>query len=139
MEITNEEMRFVTKRRRFVKAWPLVGTILISLAIGLGVWLFLSKPLLANPFTVLSKLKSGSIPHSTLVLMAGILPIVVLMCIALVITIVLFVFASFNNERKYLAMVQRIIDQKNIPHQSESVQVSVAQQGDSRNSDKQHS
>lgn len=127
MELSNEEMRFVTNRRRFVQGWPVVGAILLGLVISLGVWLFLTKPLLANPFIVLSRLKSDSIPASTLTLMAGLLPIAVLMCMALVITIVLFAFASFTNEKKYLAMVQQILDQTSIPHRSESEQVSVAQ------------
>ena len=105
MELTNEERKFLATRTGFVKAWKYIGTILLVSVIGLGTWLFLSKPLLANPFMVLSRLKSDSIPSSAMTLMTGLLPVVVLMCVLLAITIVLFAFAAFSNERKYLACI----------------------------------
>ena len=110
MELTDKERRFVAKRTKFVQAWPLVGGVLLCLVLGLGVWLFLSKPLLANPFVVLSKLNSGSIPASTLTLMAVLLPVSVLMCLILAIAVVLFCFAAFANEKKYIQMIHRMIE-----------------------------
>jgi hypothetical protein len=110
MEMTSDEMRFLTRRRRLVRAWPLVGAFLLCLVTGLGVWLFLTRPLLANPFAVLSMLRTDSIPASTLALMASLLPVAVLTCIVLVLAIVFFAFASFVNEKKYLTMIQRIAD-----------------------------
>lgn len=108
MEITAKEKRFLAKRTKLVQTWPLVGGILLCLVLGLGVWLFLSTPLLANPFTVLSKLRSNSIPVSTLTLMAGLLPVAILMCLVLAIAMVAFSFAAFSNEKKYIAMVERM-------------------------------
>ncbi len=110
MLLSNREQQFVEKRKRFVKAWPYVGTILLVMAIGLGMWLFWSKPLLANPFLALSRLNSSSVPASTMALMAGLLPVVVLMCVVLAITIVLFAFSAFSNEKKYLAIIKTITE-----------------------------
>jgi ABC-type transport system involved in multi-copper enzyme maturation permease subunit len=107
MQLNGEDQRFLAKRARLVKTWRYAGAILIAMLIGLGIWLFFSKPLLANPFVVLTRLKSDSIPESTMALMAGILPVVVLMCIFLAITIVLFAFLAFSNEKKYLTLIQR--------------------------------
>lgn len=107
MEITDEDRRFLAGRARRVRTWPYVGGALLCLAFGLGLWLFVSKPLLANPFVVLSRLESDSIPDSTLTLMAALLPVTVLMCVLLVIAILLFAFSAFALERRYLAMVQR--------------------------------
>ena len=90
-----------------VKTWRYVGAMLLAMAIGLGMWLFLSEPLLANPFVALSQLSTGSVPVSTMVLMAGFLPVAVLMCMVLTIAIVLFVFAAFSNEKKYLAIIAK--------------------------------
>ena len=107
MQLSDEEHRFLSKRSRLLQAWRYVGTILLVILIGLGIWLLLSKPLLANPFIVMARLKSDSIPDSTMALMAGILPVVVLMCIVLAVTVVLFVFAAFYNEKKYLKIIRR--------------------------------
>ena len=106
----------------------LVGGVLLCLVLGLGVWLFLFKPLLANPFAVLSKLNSDSIPASTLTLMAGLLPVSVLMCLVLAIAIVLFGFAAFANEKKYIAMIQRMIEPAGTPKRGEPEETGAAQQ-----------
>lgn len=107
MRLSEEDLRFLAKRARLVQAWRYVGAILLAMIVGLGMWLFLSKPLLANPFTVMERLQSNAIAESTIALMAGMLPIVVLMCIALAVAVVLFAFAAFSNEKKYLAIIQR--------------------------------
>jgi hypothetical protein len=107
MKLSNEERRFLVKRARLVQSWRYVGAILMAMLIGLGLWLFFSKPLLANPFVVLSRIKSGSLPESMLPLMASMLPIVVLLCLVIAIVAVLFVYAAFSNEKKYLMLIQR--------------------------------
>jgi len=128
MQLSNEEQQFLAKRTSFVKTWRYVGALLLVMVIGLGMWLFWSKPLLANPFVVLSRLNSGSVPASTMVLMAGLLPVVVLMCIVLAITIVLFAFAAFSNEKKYLAIIKTKTEVAPAMELGESQQTSSAQQ-----------
>lgn len=73
--------------------------------LGLTVWLVLTKPLLANPFAVLSQLKDNALPQSTLTLMAAILPVAVLICLLLAFAVILFAFAVFANEKKYLDII----------------------------------
>ena len=97
MKLTSEERGFIDRRARFIRAYPLVGSILLCLVIALAIWLFLSTPLLVNPFLVFSELNNNSIAHSNLTLMAAILPVVFLMCIVLTIAILLFGFMAFNN------------------------------------------
>ncbi len=106
MRLTDEEQRFVAKRARLARTWPYVGAILLVMVVGLGGWLLWSKPLLANPFEVLSRLSSGTVPAPTMELMAGLLPVVVQLCLVLAGTTVLFVFAAFSNEKKYLRMIR---------------------------------
>ncbi len=107
MELSNEERHFVAKRAKLVQTWPYAGAILLTILVGLGVWLYLSRPLLANPFFVLSQLNRGAIPESTIALLAGMLPVVVLVCMGLAVTVVLLAFAAFSNEKKYLTIIQR--------------------------------
>lgn len=106
MQLSEKDQRFLAKRIRLVRAWRYVGTILLFMLPGLGLWLFLSKPLLSNPFVVMTLLKNNAISESTMVLMAAMLPVAVLMCIALAVAVVLFAFAAFSNEKKYLQIIQ---------------------------------
>jgi ATP/ADP translocase len=55
------------------------------------------------------------IPESTLILMAGLLPVVVLTSLILTGAIVLFGFAAFANERKYIALIQRMTGHPGTP------------------------
>ncbi len=107
MQLSDEEQSFVANRARLIRTWRHVGAILLAMMIGFGMWLFLTKPLLANPFVVMTRLKSDSIPESTMALMAGMLPVVFLLCIVLVIAIILYIFAASSNEKKYLTIIQR--------------------------------
>jgi hypothetical protein len=110
MQLSEKKRGFPAKRARFVRTRPLVGDFLLRLAIGFGLWLFLSNPLPANPCVAFSKLKNDSITSSSLRFMAGLLPVFVLMCMVLAIAIVLFCFASFATEKKYIALIQRRTD-----------------------------
>jgi len=108
--LTEKEQEFLARRAKFVKAWPVVGGTLVCLLMGLGIGLFLIRPLLANPFFVLSELKSQSIVASNLSLMAGLLPVVVLMCLVLTLIILIFAFVAFATEKRHMAVIQRLVD-----------------------------
>jgi hypothetical protein len=108
MELSNEEMYFLAKRARLVKAWRYVGTVLLVGVIGISAWLFRFRPLLADPFTVLARLNNDSIPASTMALSAALLPIMFLICMVLALAILLFTFAAFANEKKYLSVIRKM-------------------------------
>ena len=108
MDLSEQETRFLAKRTRLVNAWRYVGVVLLISLAGLGGFLFWFAPLLANPFTVLTRLSTDSIPPSTMALSSAMLPIMFLTCMLLALAIVLFAFAAISNERKYLAIVQRL-------------------------------
>lgn len=117
MKLSYEEQCFVAKRARLMRTWRYVGAILLAMITGLGVWLFLTKPLLTDPVMVMTRLKSHSIPESTMALMAAMLPVVSLMCIILTVIATLFVFAAFSNEKKYLTIIQRESREIGFAHQ----------------------
>ncbi len=108
MDLTEQEVRFLAHRTKLVNAWRYVGVVLLVGVAGFAGWLFWFAPLLANPFTVLTRLENSSIPPSTMALSTALLPIVFLTCIVLALAIVLFVFSAISNERKHLAIVQRM-------------------------------
>jgi hypothetical protein len=109
--LNRDEITFIEGRRRFVRAWKAVGTVLLLAILALGAWLVAYEPLLANPFVVLARLEAASIPEPTLILMAGLVPVLVLTSLVLCIAIVLFAFAAYSNERRYLGIVSRTVEQ----------------------------
>ena len=118
MDVSHDELSFIKRRSRLVRTWPLAGSALLIMAVGLTAWLFFSSPLLANPLTVWSRLDEKSLPESELVVMAAMLPVVVLACLALLIVLILFGFVAFANEKKYLSILERTIGSLNRPDES---------------------
>lgn len=104
--VDEQSESFLKKRRRMTRFWPVVGTLLLAGVLSFLVWMFLKKSLLVNPFEVTSRIDAGTLENSTVILMAGMLPVVFLACFLILIVVVLFAFSAFSNERKY----QRIID-----------------------------
>ena len=107
MELLDGESAFLQKRARFVRSWRYVGPGLICVIAALGSWLFGQHPLLANPAHVITELQRGGIDQSTIELMAMLLPIATCLLVFLCLVGVLFSFASFSNERKYLEIIAR--------------------------------
>lgn len=126
MDLSEQEMQFLANRARLVSTWRYVGIVLLVGLVGLGLVLFWFVPLLANPFTVMARLNGDSIPSSTMALSTALLPITFLTCMLLALAIVLFVFAAFSNERKYLAIVRKMT--QSTPGAIKSAQESTAQQ-----------
>ncbi len=108
MQATERERDFLAKRKKLVRVWPVVGPSLLAVIGCFTAWLFWKNPLLVNPNTVLARMEARSIPGSTMSVMVGLLPVVSLMCLFLVVVMVLFVFMAFANEKKYLAIIERL-------------------------------
>ncbi len=99
---------FISRRRRLTRAWPFVGGgLLAALALFSG-WLYVKNPLLINPLEIVQRLQGGGLDPSTLMTMAGLLPVVFLSSIFLVLLLILFTFAKFRTESKYLALLEEL-------------------------------
>lgn len=109
MSLTDQEQKFVDGRKRLLRLWPAVGSLLLILIALLAGWLYWRNPLLVNPWVVMSRLEEGSISNAMLILMAGILPIMALMSLILVALLVVSLFAAFGNERRHLAIIDRLL------------------------------
>lgn len=91
-----------------IRLWPLVGLPLFAMPVGLGAWLFFQVPLLGNPAFVMQGIKNGTIEFSSLSLMAAMLPVLVLACLASLLCAVACLFAVFAGERKYLKIIGKL-------------------------------
>ena len=107
--LSQDDRQFVSIRARFVRFWPVVGCVLLVALLLLTIWLFVSKPLLANPLEVFNLLAENEVSDSELTLMAAILPVVVLLSLGLTLVMVLLIFAAFFHEKKYLAIIEKLL------------------------------
>ena len=108
MDLTQRENVFVQKRWMFARSWPIVGSIALATVLVFAGWLWFSNPLLINPWAVLSGLESGSIPDTTLALMAALLPVTMLTCLFVIIAGLILSFIAFSNERKHIAIIRSL-------------------------------
>ncbi len=106
--MNESDRRFLQRRRRLARSWNLVGAALLLVLLALAATLFFRVPFLANPMYVADLLKTGGLERSTLELMAMMLPVVFLLCLAVTVVVVLFGFAIFSNERRYLAIIDAL-------------------------------
>ena len=112
--LTEAQETFLKKRTKMVQSWPGLGFLIVFLELGLAGWLLWKHPLLINPQAVLTKLKSGSLPDSTLSLMATFLPFVVILCLGILAVLILFAFLALANEKKHITII-RTLQRSNPP------------------------
>lgn len=105
--LSDAEKSFIDKRRHLVRFWPYVGSAILAFLAAFIIWLVVTKLLLVNPFFVLSEINRGTLDLPMMVLLAGMLSIAVLAALTTCIAAVIFAFAAFANERKYLSIIER--------------------------------
>ena len=108
MQLNQDEKLLIESRAKLLAYWPIAAGLVTALLAGLAVWLVLLHPLLANPFHVMSELDKGSLPASTLVVMAAILPFMTLTMLGVAGTLLIFAFVSIRREKKYLEIISRL-------------------------------
>lgn len=97
--------RQVEKRRRIVRTFPIgFGLLLLQFALTEGV-LLATLPLHTNPFYMAECVRADTLDPETLSRMAAMLPIMVQFCMLIVLAFYVCIFAVWNNERKYLALI----------------------------------
>lgn len=107
-ELSERNARFVEQRHRLNRRWWVVGWILLAaIAVVLG-YLFWATPMLVAPWEVAARIRTGSVPRSTLETMALMLPITFLGCFVLLVVVVAFQFGAAANERRLLAILDTV-------------------------------
>ncbi|MGD2064516.1 MAG: hypothetical protein PVF51_13160 [Nitrospirota bacterium] len=100
--------RFLERRRTLVRWWPVVGAGMVLAILGFWGYLFLRRPLLANPFHLMHELERHALSEETLVVLAVVGSLMVLATGLILLVVVAFVFAAMANERRLIAMVDRL-------------------------------
>ena len=107
MSLNCEELAWVARRRRFMALWPWAGGGAVIGILGFASWLWLSVPLMINPWAAIRAVEAGSIDTTTLTAMALMLPILMLACLVVLVVMVGVLFAAFSNEWKLIALVEK--------------------------------
>ncbi len=112
MNINQQKIRFLGKRRKLIQAWHVVGPMLLLVIVIFVIFQFQKTPLLINPFEVITGLESESIKQSTIEIMAVILPVLFIAVSLLLMIIVIMMFTVISNEKKYIEIIERLINAK---------------------------
>jgi hypothetical protein len=110
MRLSPEQSSYLAARERFLRWWPAAGIALLGSVLGLGVWLWVSVPTLVSPWACATRLQDGSLAEGTLVLMAGMLPVAMLLLLGFLVAALLLAFAAFRNEGRLLRMVRALTE-----------------------------
>ncbi len=115
LKLSSAEKSFLEKRWKLASAWPWVGTGLLATLLALTTYLWVKAPYLVNPWFVASQLKSGKLSESTITVLAVMLPIVMLGCLVIILSVVLLSFAAFSNERRIIRILHQLLqDRENL-------------------------
>ena len=108
MSLSSADRKFVERREKRVKHWPLYGTFSLTILAVYSGWLWLKRPELINPWVVIERLEAGTLSETTMSIMAVMLPIVVATMLLLVSFVVLLSFVAFRNERRLIRVIRRL-------------------------------
>ena len=108
MDMTPKEQAFLKRRQQLLRIWRITGPLLLLVLVIAAVLMFFNYPLMFNPYEAIERLEAGTLDLSTLQLMALMLPLAMLMLLAMPMVIVLMLFAILGNDKKYLAIIERI-------------------------------
>ena len=98
---------FLHHRRKLIRTWPYAGGGLLAALVLFSGWLYIRSPLLIDPTEIVRRLQGDGVDPSTLMALAGLVPLLFLGCIILLFLLVVFTFAKFRTESKYLAMLDQ--------------------------------
>jgi hypothetical protein len=107
--LTQKELIFIEERKKLLRSWRFVGPFLLGTIIALALFVYITTPLLIDPFGTASRLNAGEIPFSTLRMSTLLLPILFWSVLVLLIAIVGALHFAFANEKKYLAILEQNI------------------------------
>lgn len=102
-----DEERFLQRRRAVIRTWPFVGGGLLAALVLFSVWLYLRSPLLIDPTEIIQRLEGGGLDSSTLLTLAGLVPVLFLGCLVLLFLLIVLTFVRFRTESRYIAILLR--------------------------------
>jgi hypothetical protein len=112
MTLSDKQIKFIRSRRKLISFRKYVVLFLSILFVAFLGWMYYRAPLLVNPYEVISRLQRSSLDRDTMTLMAGMLPIIVILALFLLGALMIFFFIAMSNEAKYIEIIDQIFNDK---------------------------
>lgn len=99
---------FLDQRRTLTRHWRVAGWLLLAAIVAVLGFLFVASPILVSPWEVAARMRTDTLPLSTMQTMALMLPVTFLGCFVLLVAVVGFQFAAVANERRLIAIIDTL-------------------------------
>lgn len=113
--INQKDRNFIDKRKKLHRYWPIMGTTMILMMLGLVIYLFIRTPKLINPFLVIELIKANTLDPRTMILLAAMCPVLTIFLLVTVAVVIIYVWAFMVLEGRY----HKILDDIDKPEQTE--------------------
>jgi hypothetical protein len=110
--LSEDDHNFLKKRKRLIAIWNSIAVIMLIALVTIFSWIYIQVPYLANPLFVAEALKHNEIQESVMATSAITLPVVFITLFVTVGIFVLFGFAIFSNEKRYLSIIERLLEKR---------------------------
>ena len=120
--INQKDRNFIDKRKKLHRYWPIMGTTMILMMLGLVIYLFIRTPKLINPFLVVELIKTNAIDPRTMVLMTAMCPVLTIFLLFTVAVVIVYVWAFMVLEGRYHKILDGI-GKSDATEQSENSEV----------------
>ena len=101
---------YLNRRRMLTRHWRVAGWLLLAAIAAVLGFLFVASPILVSPWEVAARMRTETLPLSTVQTMALMLPVTFLGCFMLLVAVVGFQFAAAANERRLIAIIDGLRD-----------------------------
>jgi hypothetical protein len=107
-QLSEDDRRFLERRRMASKAWPYLRVILIVAILGVAAFLYIRSPSMLNPFETAQRIKAGTLEPGTIRLMASLLPMMFWLCLIVLAVAVIVMESAAAQERRYLSIAKKM-------------------------------
>ncbi len=111
--INRKDRTFLDKRKKLQRYWPIMGTIMIVMLLGLVIYLYIKSPKLINPFLVVDLIKTNSMSPSTMALMTAMCPVLSIFLLFTVAVVITYVWAFMILEARYHKIIEDLEPSEN--------------------------
>lgn len=110
MKLDTSDESYIARLTKLVNSWRWVGAFLFALTVGLFLWLWIRAPLMINPWETAGRIEDESLDASTGMLMAAMLPVTMIGLFLCLVSIIVFAYVAFANERRLIDIIRRYQD-----------------------------
>ena len=107
MKLDTSDESYIDRRTKLVNCWRWVGAFLFALIAGLFLWLGMRAPLMINPWETAGRIEEESLGAPMVMLMAAMLPVTMVGLFLCLVSIIVFAYVAFANERRLIDIIRR--------------------------------